>query len=79
MIKKMKTGHYIAISAVFIIAVLTLGLEGYLMSPVLGWKAMLVWIPFTALAFWGSFILISFLVNLMNNRVIPHIIRLLEK
>ena len=77
--KKTRVGYYVAIVVVFVIAVFTLGLEGYLMAPVWGWRAMLVWVPLTALAFWGSWVATSFLVGAMNKWVIPHIIRLLEK
>lgn len=79
MAKRAGVGHYVTIAAVFAIVVFTLGLEGYLMAPKWGWEAMLVWIPFTALAFWGSFIAVSLLIDTMNRWVIPHIIRFLER
>lgn len=78
MIKKKGKGFYVAVVVVFAISVLILGLEGYLMAPVWGWKAMLVWVPFTALTFRGSFIPVSFLVDAMNRWVIPRIIQFLE-
>ena len=79
MIKKRGLGYYMATAIIFIIAVFTLGLEGYLMAPRWGWKAMSVWIPFTSLAFWGSYIVLSYLIDATNRWIIPHIIRLLEK
>lgn len=78
MVKKKKLGLYISITIISILVTLTLGLEGYLMAPSWGWKAMFVWVPFIALVFWGSHIVVSYLIDAMNRWVIPHIIRLLD-
>jgi len=64
--------------AIGIIA-LALGLEWYLLAPEWEWKTMLWWLPFIALAYWGAHVGLSFVVDLMNRRVVPHIVRLLDR
>ena len=64
--------------AIGIIA-LGLGLEWYWSAPKWGWKAMLLWLPFIALVFWGSHVGLSFLIPMLNRRVMPHVIRLLDR
>ena len=68
--------HYaIAIS----IIVLGLGFEWYILAPKWGWKTMIWWLPFIALVFWGSHVGLSFFIPVMNRRVIPFFVRILDR